>query len=140
MADRRHFFASKRAPRTTVNPTGKDAVKRKMSRFDWPLNIPVAPPPQRVSYKQRLGWMRQGVVGGRFLHTISSGKTLWKTRTIPDFMTCAIAWRNAKELLRLKRQRLETDSIQTGAARYQCFRIQAGTTAIHAWRSSIGAN
>jgi hypothetical protein len=32
----------------------KDALNRKMSGFDWALNIPAAPPPQRVSYKQRL--------------------------------------------------------------------------------------
>jgi hypothetical protein len=54
MADRRQFRTSKRAPQTTAKPTGKDALNRKMSGFDWALNIPAAPPPQRVSYKQRL--------------------------------------------------------------------------------------
>lgn len=90
-------------------------MNRKMSGFDWPLNIPAAPPPQRVSYKQRLGGVRQGVVGGRFLHTISSGGVLWKTRTSRVFDVRAIARRNAKDLAPSKQRLGETDSIPTRA-------------------------
>lgn len=97
-----------------------------MSRFDWPLNTPVAPPPQRVSYKQRLVRMRQGVVGGRFLHTISSGKALWKTRTIGDLSARAVVRRSIQELLRIHRFGWSVDSMRTGATHNQCFSKMPG--------------
>ena len=98
MADRREFLGQRQPLKPPRKNTGKDALNRSISGFDWPLNTPAAPPPQRLSYKQRLVRMRQGVVGGRFLHTISSGKRLWKTRTIDRRAGLAIAPRNAIDL------------------------------------------
>jgi len=114
LADRRFFFRVKTRPQCTAETTVKDALNRKMSGFDWPRNIPAALPPQRLSYKQRLGCMRQGVVCGRFLHTISSGWRLWKTRTNACLSALAIARRNAKETPPVARRRGMADSGQPG--------------------------
>lgn len=123
MAGLRFFFRVKARPQCTVEATVKDALNRKMSGFDWPRNIPAAPPPQRSSYKQRLGWMRQGVVCGRFLHTISSGWRLWKTRTNACSGALAIARRNAKEMPPAAHRRVMADSGQQGCKVNQGFRL-----------------
>ena len=136
MAGRRFFFRVKTRPQCTVEATVKDALNRKMSGFDWPRNIPAALPPQRSSYKQRLGWMRQGVVGGRFLHTISSGRRLWKTRTNASLGALAIARRNAKQTPPAARRRVMADSGQPGCVINQAFRLCFAGLPISAARSS----
>lgn len=69
-----------------------------MSGIDWPRNSPAAPPPQRLFYKQRLGWMRQEVVCDGFMYTTSSGVRLWKTRRNADFAEAGIAGTRSPEL------------------------------------------
>lgn len=136
LADRRFFSRVKARPPCTAESTVKDALNRKMSGFDWPRNIPAALPPQRLSYKQRLGWMRQGVVGGRFLHTISSGWRLWKTRTNGCLKPLAIARRNAKETPPPACRRARADSGQPECKINQGFRLCFAGLPISATRSS----
>jgi len=136
LADHRFFFRAKARPQCTVETTVKDAMNRKMSGFDWPRNIPAALPPQRLSYKQRLGWMRQGVVSGRFLHTISSGWRLWKTRTNTCLGALAIARRNAKETPPAACRRVMADSGLSGCVINQGFRLCFDGLPISATRSS----